>query len=51
MQQVPDFDWGRLGEATKVYAADLQQEIEEEAAQAAAAAVDKVAEGKEGGAA
>ena len=33
MQHVPDFDWGRLGEATKVYAADLQQEIEEEAAQ------------------
>ena len=43
MQQVPYFDWGRLGEATKVYAADLQQEIEEEAAQAAAAA-EKVAE-------
>ena len=34
MQQVPDFDWGLLGEATKVYAADLQLEIEEEAAQA-----------------
>ena len=38
MQQVPDFDWGLLGEATKVYAADLQLEIEEEAAQALKAA-------------
>ena len=38
MQQVPDFDWGLLGEATKTYAADLQLEIEEEAAQALKAA-------------
>ena len=37
MQHVPEFDWGLLGEATKAYAANLQVEIDEEAAQAAAA--------------
>ena len=35
MQQIPDFDWGFLGEASKIYAADLRQEIDEKSAQAA----------------
>ena len=44
MKKIPGFDWGQLGEATKVYAEDLRQELEEEEAKEAEAEALRIAE-------
>ena len=44
MKKIPGFDWGQLGEATKVYAEDLRQELEEEEAKEAEAEALRITE-------